>query len=48
LAVTQDGDQFPSRLFINVLDAAGIGRLSLLVRPANLTAYQVTGTKWDY
>jgi hypothetical protein len=48
LAVTQDGDQFPSRLFINVLDAAGIGRLSLLVRPANLTAYQVTRTKWDY
>ncbi len=33
-AVTQDGRNFASELFLNCLDSAGHGRLSLIVRPA--------------
>lgn len=33
-AVTRDGAHFASEIYLNVLDTAGHGRLSLIVRPA--------------
>jgi PAS domain-containing protein len=33
-AMTRDGQRFPSKLFLNVLDSRGEGRLSLIIRPA--------------
>lgn len=33
-AMPQDGKAFPAELFLNLLDTAGRGRLSLVVRPA--------------
>ncbi len=37
-AVTQDGSDFTSEIFLNCLDNAGHGRLSLIVRPVAETA----------
>jgi hypothetical protein len=37
MAVTRDGERFASKLFLNILDSSGDGRLTLIVRPAEAT-----------
>lgn len=39
-AITQDGKRFASKIFLNVIDSAGNGQLSLIVRPAEKAAGQ--------
>ncbi len=47
-AVARDGEQFYSELFLNVLDASGGGRLSLLVRPVERKADSAMHLAWAH
>jgi hypothetical protein len=45
MAVTRDGEHFASKLFFNILDRSGNGRLTLIIRPteaARLAPWQFT------
>jgi PAS domain-containing protein len=39
MAVTRHGEHYASKLFLNILDSSGDGRLTLIIRPAETTSH---------